>query len=66
ILADSLQFGDNEGLDPMLEYFPEGFHEPYYKGYLSADLGADLKKANFVLERTKLAFLTKVQVWRKA
>ncbi|MEM6410305.1 MAG: class I SAM-dependent methyltransferase [Pseudomonadota bacterium] len=66
ILADSLQFGDNEGLDPMLEYFPEGFHEPYYKGYLSADLGADLKKANFILERTKLAFLTKVQVWRKA
>ncbi|MEO0883609.1 MAG: class I SAM-dependent methyltransferase [Pseudomonadota bacterium] len=66
IFADSLQFGDNEGLDPMLEYFPEGFHEPYYKGYLSADLGSDLEKANFTLERTKLAFLTKVQVWRKS
>ncbi|MEL6376817.1 MAG: class I SAM-dependent methyltransferase [Pseudomonadota bacterium] len=65
VFADSLQFGDNEGLDAMLEYFPEGFHEPYYKGYLSADLGSELKKAGFVLERTKLAFLTKVQVWRK-
>ncbi|MEM7662820.1 MAG: class I SAM-dependent methyltransferase [Pseudomonadota bacterium] len=65
VFADSLQLGDDEGLDPMLEYFPEGFHEPYYKGYLSADLGSELKEASFALERTKLAFLTKVQVWRK-
>ena len=64
IFADSLQFGDRPGLDPILEYFPEGFHEPYYKGYLKADLGKHLQDAGFTLERTELAFLTKVQVWR--
>lgn len=66
VLADSLQFGDVPGLDPVLEYFPEGFHEPYYKGYLSADLGRELEAAGFSLERTVIAFLTKVQVWRRA
>ena len=66
VFADSLQFGDAPGLDSILEYFPEGFHEPYYKGYLRADIRSELEKASFVLERTKLAFLTKVQVWRHA
>lgn len=65
VFADSLQFGDAPGLDPILEYFPEGFHEPYYKGYLKADLGAEMQAAGFVLERTEIAFLTKVQVWRR-
>ena len=66
IFADSLQFGDVPGLDPILEYFPEGFHEPYYKGYLKADLSAALQEAGFTLLRTEIAFLTKVQVWKKA
>ncbi|MEL6323139.1 MAG: class I SAM-dependent methyltransferase [Pseudomonadota bacterium] len=65
VFADSLQFGDRPGLDSILEYFPEGFHEPYYKGYLKADLGALLQEAGFELQRTNLAFLTKVQVWKK-
>ncbi|MEM1086945.1 MAG: class I SAM-dependent methyltransferase [Pseudomonadota bacterium] len=66
IVADSLQFGDNEGLNGFLEYFPEGFHEPYYKGYLSWDFTPDMEAAGLILERTQLAFLTKVNVWRKA
>ena len=65
VFADSLQFGDVPGLDSILEYFPEGFHEPYYKGYLKADLAALLREAGFALMRTEIAFLTKVQVWRK-
>ncbi len=65
IVADSLQFGDSEGLDGILEYFPEGFHEPYYKAYLGWDFGPAMKQAGFKKERTQLAFLTKVNVWRK-
>lgn len=65
IVADSLQFGDNPGLDGFLEYFPEGFHEPYYKGYLSWDFAPEMEKAGFIEETTELAFLTKVKVWRK-
>lgn len=35
ILADSVQFGDYPSLNGLLEYFPHGFHEPYYKDYLA-------------------------------
>ena len=65
IVGDSLQFGDNPGLDGFLEYFPEGFHEPYYAGYLKWDFAPAMQAAGFELERTQLAFLTKVNVWRK-
>ncbi len=66
VFADSLQFGDAPDLDGLLEYFPEGFHEPYYKGYLKADLDAQLTEAGLVKERKTNAFLTKVMTWRKA
>ncbi|MEO1660258.1 MAG: class I SAM-dependent methyltransferase [Pseudomonadota bacterium] len=66
IIADSLQFGDNQGVDGFLEYFPEGFHEPYYKGYLKWAFDPHMIEAGFTAERLQLAFLTKVRVWRKA
>lgn len=66
IIADSLQFGDDDGLDGFLEYFPEGFHEPYYKGYLKWTFDPHMQNSGFVSERLNLAFLTKVRVWRKA
>lgn len=64
IVADSLQFGDAVGLDPFLEYFPEGFHEPYYKQYLGWDFAPVMEGAGFTDEGTELAFLTKVRTWR--
>jgi len=66
IFADSLQFGDREGLDGILEYFPEGFHEPYYKGYLTYDFAPVMADSGLTLEKTDIAFLTKVASWRKA
>ena len=66
ILADSCQFGDYPALDGLLEYFPHGFHEPYYKGYLGWDLDAAMTAAGFIKARETLAFLTKVTVWYKA
>ena len=65
IIADSLQFGDNAGLDGILEYFPEGFHEPYYKAYLGWDFTPPMEEAGFKLEKSENAFLTKVNLWRK-
>lgn len=66
VLADSLQFGDRDGVDGFLEYFPEGFHEPYYRGYLSWDLDAAMAEAGFTAEAKTLSFLTKVTSWRPA
>ena len=64
VMADSAQFGDTPELDGILEYFPEGFHEPYYKGYLSYDFAPIMHAAGFVPERKNMAFLTKITTWR--
>lgn len=65
VMADSAQFGDIPNLDGILEYFPEGFHEPYYKGYLSYDFAPVMAGAGFIAERKQMAFLTKVSTWRR-
>jgi ubiquinone/menaquinone biosynthesis C-methylase UbiE len=65
IFADSLQLGDAPDLDQMLEYFPHGFHEPYYGSYVKADLPALFAAAGLALESVDTAFLTKVMVFRK-
>ncbi len=42
VFVDSLQWGDVEGYDGMLEGFPQRYHEPYYTDYLGDPLtGAD-------------------------
>jgi ubiquinone/menaquinone biosynthesis C-methylase UbiE len=66
ILADSLQTGDNPALDSMLEYFPEGFHEPYFTTYLAEDFDAMFSAEGLTREDLRLAFLTRVAVYRKA
>ena len=65
VLADSLQAGDAPDLDQMLEYFPVGFHEPYYGSYQQEDLVALFRAAGFAHEETELAFLTKVMRFRR-
>jgi len=65
VFADSVQFGDYEGMDGLLEYFPHGFHEPYYNSYLSWSADGACTDRGFVKEGAQLAFLTKVTTWRR-
>jgi ubiquinone/menaquinone biosynthesis C-methylase UbiE len=65
VLADSIQSGDAADLDRMLEYFPVGFHEPYFSTYLNEDLPALFAECGLRLEQTERAFLTKVMRFRK-
>jgi ubiquinone/menaquinone biosynthesis C-methylase UbiE len=65
VFADSIQTGDAADLDRMLEYFPVGFHEPYYSSYLGEDLIALFGEAGLAHEETETAFLTKVMRFRK-
>jgi ubiquinone/menaquinone biosynthesis C-methylase UbiE len=65
VLADSAQSGDAPDLDRMLEYFPVGFHEPYFGSYLSEDFETIFGECGLELEQTELAFLTKVMRFRK-
>ncbi len=65
VLADSVQSGDAPDLDRMLEYFPVGFHEPYFGTYLNEDFAALFAEAGLSHQETELAFLTKVMRFRK-
>ncbi|WP_395644494.1 class I SAM-dependent methyltransferase [Terricaulis sp.] len=65
VFADSIQTGDIDDMDRMLEYFPVGFHEPYYSSFLNEDFEALFGEAGFALEETELAFLTKVMRFRR-
>lgn len=65
ILVDSLQRGDRPELDPLLERFPQLYHEPYYAEYTSTDIGALFEAAGLHPGGVSLAFLSKVWQFRK-
>ncbi|MEZ5920665.1 MAG: class I SAM-dependent methyltransferase [Parvularculaceae bacterium] len=65
ILADTIQYGDEPGLDVLLENFPRGFHEPYYDSYCRLDLETHFAKAGLEKCGETVAFLTKVTAFRK-
>jgi ubiquinone/menaquinone biosynthesis C-methylase UbiE len=65
ILADALQAGDDDRLEPLLGAFPEMFHEPYFKSWMATDLDGLMAEAGFVSEGKAQGFLTKATLWRK-
>ncbi|HYD88008.1 MAG TPA: methyltransferase domain-containing protein [Vitreimonas sp.] len=65
VLADSIQTGDTPDLDRMLEYFPVGFHEPYFSSYLKEDFAQMFGEVGLEVEETERAFLTKITRLRK-
>ena len=72
ILVDTIQYGDEPGLDILLESFPRGFHEPYYDSYCRTDLDAlfgpegPAAAAGLTRRETTLAVLSKVTTCAKA
>ncbi len=67
VLADSFQYSDPQakGLGFFLEWFPQMYHEPYYKGYVREDLGDLAAECGFEVEERRGLFLTKRVVCRK-
>ena len=63
--GDALQTGDRPDYDGLLEFFPIGFHEPYFGTYLSEDFVTLLGNDGLGFEGSTLAFLSKVMVFRK-
>jgi ubiquinone/menaquinone biosynthesis C-methylase UbiE len=64
ILIDSLQLGDEPDYDATLEWFPIAFHEPYYAGYLKADLDRLMAPGLAPLDRVP-AYFSKVLTYRR-
>lgn len=65
IVVDALQTGDRPDYDGLLEFFPVGFHEPYFGSYLAEDFAALFAREGLVLESAAPAFLSKVMTFRK-
>ena len=65
ILVDTIQYGDEPGLDTLLENFPRGFHEPYYDSYCRADLTALFDEASLRKCDETVAFLTKATLFER-
>ena len=65
ILIDTIQYGDEPGLDILLENFPRGFHEPYYDSYCRENLAALFEEAGLVRAGEEVSFLTKATMFRK-
>ncbi|MEM8771838.1 MAG: class I SAM-dependent methyltransferase [Pseudomonadota bacterium] len=65
ILVDTLQYGDEPGLDPLLRGFPRGFHEPYYDSYCRLALDNIFGSEGLVFQNETLAFLSKVSLFQK-
>jgi ubiquinone/menaquinone biosynthesis C-methylase UbiE len=65
VLIDSLQTGDNPAYDGMLERFPQNYHEPYYRSYLSEDFSALARQCGLAYQRSIPAFVSKVMVFDK-
>ncbi|MHB1845758.1 MAG: class I SAM-dependent methyltransferase [Deltaproteobacteria bacterium] len=67
VAVDSLQRAD-EGADDLrwyLDFFPETYHEPFYRGYLEDELGAMFEEAGLCVTRRESHFLAKLVVAEK-
>ena len=65
VVVDSLQLGDVQDYDGMLELFPQSYYEPYYAGYLKEDFGAIAAACGLTHTRAVNAFVSKVMVFDK-
>jgi ubiquinone/menaquinone biosynthesis C-methylase UbiE len=65
LLVDTIQYGDEPGLDVLLENFPRGFHEPYYDSYCRLDLASHFSAVGLEMGDARVGFLTKVSEFRK-
>jgi ubiquinone/menaquinone biosynthesis C-methylase UbiE len=65
VLLDSLQRGDEPDYDEMLERFPQHYHEPYYRSYVSEDFPAIARRYGLAHRHDTKAFVSKVMVFDK-
>lgn len=66
LFVDSLQTGDVPDYDGLLSIFPQLFHEPYYKSYLSEALTGLCKEAGLTERWMSPAFVSRVVEYVKA
>ncbi|KJH69986.1 class I SAM-dependent methyltransferase [Aliterella atlantica] len=65
VICDSIQMSDSPEMLPVMDSFHETFHEPYYKHYITDDLGQRLEKAGFEDISEQVHFMSKYLIARK-
>jgi ubiquinone/menaquinone biosynthesis C-methylase UbiE len=65
VVSDSAQLSESSEIEYFLSGFPQLYHEPYFKGYLSDDLGIALAELGFEVLSTEPHFVSKVVVAKK-
>lgn len=65
VLGDTIQYGDIAAFDGLIDAFPRLLHEPYYAGFAKSNLAKLFAPAGLVFEKSEIAYLTKISVFRK-
>jgi ubiquinone/menaquinone biosynthesis C-methylase UbiE len=65
VICDSIQVSDSPELTPLMEGFPDMFHEPYYRHYTTDDIVKRLEQAGFVGITSEVHFMSKYWVAHK-
>lgn len=65
IICDSIQLSDSPELGYMMDFFPEAFHEPYYKHYTTDNLLERLQRVGFENIETQVHFMSKYFIAHK-
>ncbi len=65
-MPNSLQHGDDRLFDPLLDFFPKAYHEPYYRDYARTDLTRLFADAGLACRGVDIAFFSKVMVLDKS
>jgi ubiquinone/menaquinone biosynthesis C-methylase UbiE len=65
IICDSIQLSDSPELEYMMDFFPEDFHEPYYKHYTTDDLVERLQRVGFENIDMQVHFMSKYFIAHK-
>ena len=65
IHMDSLQLGDVQDYDGLLEGFPRFFHEPYHGSYIREDLADLFSEAGLAMQDATPLFISKRNVFTK-
>jgi ubiquinone/menaquinone biosynthesis C-methylase UbiE len=65
VICDSIQVSDSPEMQPLMDSFPDMFHEPYYRHYTQDNLEERLEQAGFVDIKTEVHFMSKYWSARK-
>lgn len=65
VFMDSLQRGDADDYDGLLELFPVGYHEPYFDSYTRENLDDIFGAAGLDPVSSDIAFVSKVAAYRR-